>query len=632
MKFFALIFLVFFISLSANGAQNSPRFLVHLLDYIAADYPGAVDKGKVISESEYAEQIEFAKSAVECAGSVESLKADPEISNHAKDLYQLVLQKAPGEKVSEVAREAQARVLKLGVMEVAPSKWPDRHHGKLLYEQNCTSCHGVTGHGDGPSGGSLDPKPSNFHDTKMDGLSPFQLFNTIRLGVPGTGMASFSDLSDSEVWDLAFYLVSLRHEGSHAQVSLSVPLSEAATSSDAVLREKYGLSQAAIGSLRINGSGLREDQTLLLFAREKLDESLRQFEAGYFDAAKTSAITAYLEGVEPVEPTLRNRRTELLNDIERKMAEVRARIDRRVPVSELATSIGEAKALLQKAEELLQEKEGSAFLAFTVASGIVLREAFEATLLLITLLGVIRSLGMPRAARYVHAGWIAAVVVGLITWFFSGWLMKMSGAQRETLEGAISGFAVVILLYFGFWLHRHTEIGKWHAFINDLVKAAVDKKSLFILGTVAFMGVFREAFETVLFLRALLLETGPENEWALGSGVVISFLTVLILSAMAIRTSARIPVRKLFLFSSVIMVVLAIILMGKTVHAFQETGAISITYLTLPFSSEILGLYPTLETLVAQISVFLLIVCFLILGRKPETTAPMRSSPVDSVA
>src|SRR5699024_1815364 len=83
---------------------------------------------------------------------------------------------------------------------------------KALYAQNCALCHGQNGKGDGPAGRSLDPIPSNFHDIDlMLNVSPYQAYSSIRLGVPGTAMVSFSgQFSDEEMWDLAFYIKSLR--------------------------------------------------------------------------------------------------------------------------------------------------------------------------------------------------------------------------------------------------------------------------------------------------------------------------------------------------------------------------------------------------------------------------------------
>ena len=240
-----------------------------------------------------------------------------------------------------------------------------------------------------------------------------------------------------------------------------------------------------------------------------------------------------------------------------------------------------------------------------MAAGIFLREALEAVLILITLLSVVRTMGNPRAIYYIHGGWISAFTVGIVCWFFSGWVVGISGLRRELLEGSISLFAVAVLLYFGFWLHRKTEIGRWRVFINELVKSALDNKKLFGLATVAFMGVFREAFETVLFLRAVSIES-PGQELALGLGVISSFSVVLLFATIALKYSAKLPLKKLFDLSSFMMVFLAFILIGKSVHAFQEAGVITVSRVGISLRVDWLGLFPTLENLVPQILLVLM--------------------------
>lgn len=619
-----ILLLVLFSVPSFSNEEKSPRLLRHLLDYIALDYSGAVENGKVVSAAEYQEQIEFVNTTLGIAASLPEIKDDAEITRELQGLKELMLRKgAPGE-VAEKSRRIGNRVIQISKMEVSPNRWPDLHQGKVVYEKNCTACHGPTGHGDGPSSGSLDPKPSDFHSEKVDGLPPFQMFNTIRLGVPGTAMAGFHALSDQEVWDVAFYALSLRHGNPehHQPSNLTTPtwtVKEAATKSDMELRALVAGNEVEkrtkVSELRLHTQSHDSDENYLRVAEEQLNLVLSSYRDGKFTEAKNHAILAYLENVEPIEAKLRARDSRLTQELESRMTLVRAAIDSKTSSEVLEEKVRDAQTYLKKSKDVLTQEESSPWFTFTVASGIFLREAFEAALILITLLGVIRSVGSSQGALYVHIGWISAVGVGLLAWFFSGWLVQISGAQRELLEGVISLFAVIVLLYFGFWLHRKTEIGKWQTFIREMVTAAIDKKNLMALGGVAFMGVFREAFETVLFLRALLIETGPGQTWAMAAGVLSSFILVLALATLIVRYSAKIPVRRLFMVSSVVMVMLSFVLIGKAVHSFQETGLVGITPFPLTLRSELFGIYPTYETFVPQFLILLAVPIVLVLGK-----------------
>jgi high-affinity iron transporter len=625
------IFLLFFGGLifapvSLFSSVDSARNLVHLLNYIASDYPGAVHNGKVISQTEYEEQVEFSLSLIQMAQSEKMFQESQTIVPELKELRKLVLEKASKEKVRNAADNIKTQVFLISGLQQAPRKWPNLQHGKDLYSKNCVQCHGMNGHGDGPSSGSLDPKPANFFDAKNDFISPFQFFNAIRLGVQGTSMAAFEWFSETETWDLAFYLASLRHQGKNRAELLTHPwtLEQVASLSDTELSKITPAPEnleSALALARTFDVAEGSENSLISLTNKNLDEAFEAFKNKNFEVAKSKAIAAYLEGVEPLEPKLRLNDPEYTLKLEESLASFRKLIDQRVEVVELEKSFQKNKGLLKEAQKVLETKPSSFWVTFSVASGIFLREALEAALLLITLLGVVRSIGNSRAALYIHGGWIAAFVVGLSSWFFSGWIVKLSGLGRELLEGSISMMAVGVLLYFGFWLHRKTEIGKWRAFINQLVKSALDNKKLFGLAVVAFMGVFREAFETVLFLRALLIES-PGQDMAITLGVASSFVLVLIASAGAIKYSAKLPLKQLFSLSSAMMLFLSFILIGKSIHAFQEAGVFSANLAPGFGRVDWLGVFPTWETLIPQM--ILLTVSLMVwikpkLKRKPQS-------------
>ncbi len=611
----------------AEPVEQSPRLLVHLLDYLAKDYGGAVAHGKVISQSEYKEQLEFSASTLETNAALAETKGTPEIQTKLQQLSRLIGSKAEAVAVAKLAREIQAQLIKLTGLEISPSKWPSLARGKQLFEQNCISCHGATGHGDGPAAAALSPKPANFHDeTRMKELSPFQAFNTVRLGVPGTSMAPFHNLSDKEAWFLAFYVVSLRHAvkpvtGADIDVSAG-NLKIVATTSDEKL--KFLLpgddqqQSLALAALRLHSEDDDSGNSLAI-ARGNLQGAEVEYHAGRFDSAKTKALKAYLEGIEPIEPRLKANDPGAVIELETRMGLVRSLIEGRKPLPELHVAIQAAIKQIDAAEQIITHQEMSPLLSFMAAGAILLREGFEAVFIIIALLGVIRASGSRRAALWVQAGWIAALGCGGLAWIFSGWLMGISGAQREMMEAVTSLFAVVVLLYVGFWLHSRTEIGRWKSFIDGKLKAALEGRNLWGLAAISFMAVFREAFETVLFLRAVWLEGGESSRAAMAAGVFTSLAFVLIFAWAILKYSARLPIRKIFAISALLMAVMAMVLTGKGLHSLQESGALSITAAPFQFRSDIFGLYPTFETVFSQVLVLGLLAALWIYGKRPST-------------
>jgi high-affinity iron transporter len=634
-----LLFFVAFLALSAAASttsQSSPRLLVHLLNYLQKDYGGAVRDGKVLDRFEYEEQLEFGGRVVSMIAELPEFSGDAVARAQAAELRDLIARKASEAEVVAKAASLGKLAVERANIPTVPERWPSLTNGAKLYVAQCAGCHGESGRGDGVAGASLEPKPASFVDDVFAATSPFHAFNAIRLGVPGTAMTAYTTLSEAESWDLAFYVHSLRHESRPAEAPAEFGpsptwLAAVATRGDGDLAR--GLDDGATASIapaqvswlrRFDGEAAQDAS--LVHGKRLLGEAARKYRDGDARGAKDAAIAAYLEGLEPVEPRLRARDSAFVIELEGKMSAVRAAIDQRLAAGIVETKVFAAQEGLDEAGRRLSERPGSGGFAFSVAAGIFLREALEAALILVTLLGVIRGIGVPRAAAFVHAGWLAAVGVGVLAWFLSGWLFQMSGAQRELLEGFVALAAVLVLLYLGFWMHRRTEIGKWRAFLQEMVRAATSTRNLWILGGVAFMAVFREAFETVLFLRALLLEVGEQHTGAVFAGVGASFALVVVASALLVRYSVRLPLRQLFSLSSAVMAFLAVVLTGKAVHAFQEAGWIGETQLPLPIRSDLAGIYPTYETFLPQLLILSLSLGIWLWNRRPARSATQPST------
>ncbi|MFZ4712521.1 MAG: cytochrome c/FTR1 family iron permease [Bacteriovoracaceae bacterium] len=614
-----------------SGTKTDPRLVINLLDYISADYAGAVSvEGEVLSPSEYNEQKEFVQTTLDSAKLLPEVKNNQDILAKIEKLKKLVNSKDKPQLVAEIAQSAKRDVINVTSIAIAPTSWPSLENGKKLFAQNCVSCHGSNGNGDGAAGKNLDPVPANFHAEAMANNSPFKEFNVIRVGVPGTGMIGWDKFSDKEAWDLAFYVVSFRFQNKKMKPSSQFSdseLHEAATMSDLELLEKMQGTESEknenLTSLRLyqgNGKETIVQGKNFDIARNYLQLASVDFKAGHFADAKMNALRAYLEGIEPHEPKLRANNLAFVAELEVGMSAVRSAIENQIPFPQFESKINEANTLLNRADILTTEHANSPLVTFFLSSGILLREGFEAVLIIIALLSILRATKASGAAKWVHAGWLSALALGLIAWIFSGWLLKLSGAGRELMEGTISIIAVVVLLYMGFWLHSKTEISRWTQFINERVKQMVEQKNHFGLLAIAFMAVFREAFETVLFLRAIWLDGGVDTKSAMGAGVAVSLLIIITSAWLILKFSAKLPLKKIFTVCSITMILLAVILAGKGIHALQEIGLFSITSLG-SLRIETLGIFATKETLLAQFVILLLSSFLWTIGKQPKKIA-----------
>ncbi|HET6566392.1 MAG TPA: cytochrome c/FTR1 family iron permease [Rhodothermales bacterium] len=602
----------------ATTTQTAPsaRALVHILDYVGQDYPGAVSEGKIINAAEYEEMTGFGRSAATLLQDLNEagiVPRDVALSARVVQLQERIRAKADPQEIADLAATIRNAIIQRSGLQVAPLRWPDIARGQQVYGQYCVSCHGGEGLGDGPLAPSLEPKPANLvHGERIASLSPFQAYNTIRMGVEGTAMPSFRKLSDQEAWDLAFYVKSLQANEQHpdaAQTAANdarqaVTLEQIATLNDGELQSTLAQSGVAdpamaVAALRTSAPQLQTGNSLLK-AQQLLKEALASYAGGDASTAKQRAIMAYLEGVEPVEPTLSANDASLMRLLEQRMLAVRSAVEQGKSKEEVGQTVELALTSISDAQDALAQRSPSAWFAFLMAASILLREGLEAFLIILAVLGVIRAIGHRTAALWVHAGWIAAILLGVVAWFFSDLLIRFGAAQREFMEGGISLLAVGVLLYVGFWLHSKTEIKKWTEFIDVRVKNMLQGGNLFGLAAISFFAVFREAFESVLFLSALTIEEGARSKMAIAAGTVVAIAIVLILAAVLLKYSARLPIRNLFKYSSFVMGVLSVILVGKGLHAIQEAGLVSITSAPFSLRFSLLGVYPTVETLMAQ--------------------------------
>lgn len=630
MKYFLSLVVISILTLSSfaktEESKASPELVVHLLDYLAKDYGGAVQNGKVISESEYAEQVEFATIVAKNAEGVESLRTDSGFSTDVSSLKNLIASKASAEEVAKLARKLQMDAIRLAKIDVVPRAFPDLASGAKLYQTNCTACHGNTGRGDGAAGVNLDPKPANFHDADLVWNSaPYKFFNTIRLGVPGTGMAPFAHLSDKEIWDLAFFLKSIPFQEQKPNTSpAQVSLKDAATLTDQEIAASLGgdtkANREAVASLRAIGS-ISVNESPLEVSERFLAESITAVKAGDFKKANELALRSYLEGIEPLEPKMKANIPGFVEEIESLMSAYRAGLAKHDSVEKLESKTKEIYIKLGEVKKLFAETKMSPSVAFGAAFSIFLREGFEAVLIIIILISILRAMNQPQAVKWVHFGWLAAITVGLVTWFASGVLLSLSGLSRELLEGGISLLAVLVLIYVGFWLHRYAEMKRWRTFLESKLKTGLTKGNYLALAIVAFAAVFREAFEVVLFLRAIWIDLDPSGQNVAGLGVLSSLGVLLVISYLAIKESKKLPLGMLFQVCSWTMMVLAVILGGKGVHSLQEAGLIGVSQASLPLRFDLVGIYPSYQTLLTQLALIVLFAILLIKDKQPNSEA-----------
>lgn len=612
-----LFFLGFLLTLSASSQtkseEDNARMLINLMDYIAKDYQMGVSNGEVISEFEYAEMHEFVGTAVAKADELDAsgvLSNEKVIKAELDQLHGLIRDTAAATDVAKQADKVKELVLQQDLVALVPDQFPNLEKGKSLFAAQCASCHGTYGAGDGPAGQGLNPAPTNFRNKDiMVGVAPFQAYNTIRLGIPGTSMRAFKELSDEEIWDVAFYVLSLQHlDNRSAKTEIEIDIVDLASLSDEDLKVKYPSANVAAHRSNPQPVEVKKEITATDKAKSLLKKSLLAYESRDKMGALNAALKAYLDGVEPIEAQVQASDNALFGRLEADMMKVRSLIEQDASLEALEFAVITATETINEAEALLSSSERGVFDTALLTAGILIREGLEAFFVILAILGVLRKVNIPQATRWIHLGWIAAIVVGMISWFFTDSLMQWSAAERELMEGLIGIFAVGILLYLGYWLHGKTEAGKWKAFVEERILTLVNRNNLIGLSAFSFIVVFREAFESVLFISSL--SAGGEGDSKIGIliGFIGSALLLLFIAVAMLRWFKKLPIKQVFQFSTIMVLTLAVILMGQGIHALQEGGYIGINSFPINLRIPILGIYPTIESILSQVGIVLLII------------------------
>jgi len=267
----------------------------------------------------------------------------------------------------------------------------------------------------------------------------------------------------------------------------------------------------------------------------------------------------------------------------------------------IAAVVDAIKPRLAEADTLLAGGV-SGLIAALNSLAIIVREGLEAVLIIGAIVGYLRTTGEPKKyAVRVYIGVAAAIGLSLATWWAANTVITITVANRELIEGVTSLIAVAVLFYVTNWLFHKVYVLDWLSFVRQNVGRAISSGSAFGLAALGFTVVYREGFETVLFYQALLFDADPL--WVLG-GFVLGLAIILVVAYAILHLGQRLPLKPFFTVTGLLLLVLAFSFTGSGIRELQEAGVVSVTLLPIVPENlllmEILGIYPTVETTLAQ--------------------------------
>ncbi len=576
----------------------------------AQEYRIGIANGRVVSQAEVDEARLFLQESRRTAALL-SAEGRPQTIRTVDSLIRLVEGlAAPDTLDAQVKQLGDSLAAHFGIaLDEIPAQAPSLARGAEVYRSNCTGCHGDGGQGDGPLARSLNPKPSILSDPEMlRDQSPLDFYRKISIGVVGTAMPAFeSRLSPQDRWAAAVYASLLRLPPGSGDVP--PPLQSFATTgpmSDDELLAALGESGGSTVALaRLASVRAFQPDASTGSAAPALSQVRAHVESAYVLARKgdpsasTRALDAYMT-FEQVEASVRAKNPALAAELEAAFAALRTRTAGGATGSELDQIRNQLTAGLENAERTLNDQLSPASL-FLQSFVILLREGLEAILLVGALMTFLVKMGAAHRKRDINIGVGTAIIASLLTAIALETIFHLTPAKREALEGVTMMLAAVVLFYVSYWLLSKMEVAKWNHFVKSKVQDALTSGSGLALATAAFLAVYREGFETVLFYKALFLTAGSTAAtMPIVAGILLGIVVMAGVYVAISRFGVRLPLKPFFGVTSAFLYYMAFVFGGKGVAELQEGGVLPTTFIPGAPRVPSLGIYPTMESLLVQ--------------------------------
>lgn len=586
------------------------RQLAQLAEYIGVDYADAVENGEVVNAGEYQEMLEFSAMIIDRVSSQVGSDHKAAIYSQSVALEQAIKDKMSVSDIRLISAGIRGQLLAILPESPLPSRLLPEKDTQTLFQENCVSCHGVMGKGDGLLAKGLSPEPTNFTDKERAvNRSLLGLFDAISNGLDDTAMPAFTQLKEQQRWSLAFYVGGLAFNSSKPSTKTAqeidlqnwinfnpTQLINADNNIDADYIDAYRASPSLL---------FNQQQNPIEITKSQLIAAIDAYKGNEFTKANTLAVSAYLDGFELIENSLDARDEVLRKQIEVNLINLRQVINSPGEEKQLMQLSAEIFTQLDEAEKLLTGAALSSGALFSASLVILLREGLEALLVVIALMTVLIRTNRRDALKYVHAGWVLALIAGVATWAVAQSIIDISGASREMMEGVAALLAAIMLLYVGIWMHSKTNAEQWQAYIQKHISTQLRAGTLWGLTLLAFIAVYREVFETVLFYQSLLTQASPEQYSVAVSGFITGVVILAIVAWAILKYSIKLPIARFFSMTTYLLLALAFILMGKAITALQEAAVISISALPMHVDLPWIGVGSTWQGAFAQIAVIL---------------------------
>ncbi|MBW0769340.1 FTR1 family protein [Mammaliicoccus lentus] len=409
------------------------------------------------------------------------------------------------------------------------------------------------------------------------------------------------------------------------------------TNNEKIVREedigRYGKIETALMFIRIELTKDKIEQGSAQMQVDQLKKELDDYHAGKQSDAKTSNqdVTVLNEYLDEAIRNIKNNKLSktkqdlqsfivawpnVENEIGTRNGELYTKIEQKIPqyVGQINESNkDDIQAELETLNQEIKSTISKAGYTFWDAALILLREGVEALLIIMALLTVTRKTEQTKASKWIMSGSLLGIILSIALAFIFKAIFENLGSTRELTEGIVGICSVILMVIVGAWLHSKSSLESWEKFINKNMDKAMSTGSLLTFGLVAFLSVFREGAETIIFYLGIV---GKISTWYLILGILVAVFILILIAVFFNQITKWIPIHRLFFIMSLFIFLLAFKILGVSVHTLQILNILpQHTINHLPFI-DLIGLYPTYETVIPQLILIVIVMIYNMMSKK----------------
>ena len=339
------------------------------------------------------------------------------------------------------------------------------------------------------------------------------------------------------------------------------------TNNEKIVREedigRYGKIETALMFIRIELTKDKIEQGSAQMQVDQLKKELDDYHAGKQSDAKTSNqdVTVLNEYLDEAIRNIKNNKLSktkqdlqsfivawpnVENEIGTRNGELYTKIEQKIPqyVGQINESNkDDIQAELETLNQEIKSTISKAGYTFWDAALILLREGVEALLIIMALLTVTRKTEQTKASKWIMSGSLLGIILSIALAFIFKAIFENLGSTRELTEGIVGICSVILMVIVGAWLHSKSSLESWEKFINKNMDKAMSTGSLLTFGLVAFLSVFREGAETIIFYLGIV---GKISTWSLILGILVAVFILILIAVFFNQITKWIPIHRLF--------------------------------------------------------------------------------------